>query len=193
MKLSEILEQVDTMVPNSLTASTKISWINHVQNQLFRDYPLPEKVHFFTVVVGRSLYPLPDDCPEDRIRELVVDKINYPFMVIGPEESLDRFCTIADGNLLIYPIPEHQSTGVLFYKARPIQLTEADMEVVTNFPIDFQELLVLGCAYRVAKATPEHSNLVSVLDQDYRLLAEKADLVLRQKMPRQVTLHRSWM
>lgn len=193
MKLSEILAQVDTMVPNSLTASTKVAWINHVQNQLFRDYPLPEKVHFFSVLTGRSLYELPDDCPEDRIRELVVDGITYPFMPIGPEESLERFCTIANGDLLIYPVPINPSTGVLFYKARPIQLAEANMEEVTNFPADFQELLVLGCAARVAKATPEQNGLASVLDQDFRVLAEKADLVLRQKMPRQVTLIRRWM
>lgn len=193
MKLSEILSHVDTMTPNSILAETKVAWINHVQNQLFRDHPIPEKVHTFSILNGQVLYPLPADCPEDRVREVVIEGENYPFMTNGPEPIDDNFVTIVNGQLLVYPEPRNNSTGVLFYKARPTQLSVERMEEESNFPADFHELLVLGCAYRVALATPAHANLVPVLNNDYQQLARKADLVLRRKMPRKVTIMRPYL
>lgn len=190
MKLSEILEQVDTLVPNSINVSTKVAWINHVQNQLYRDYPLPEAVHLFNLRAGQSLYVLPDDCPEDRIEEVVINDDHYPFVTGG--EADGRFCTIVAGTLMVNPTPTELGIGFLFYKQRPTQFSVSDMNAETNFPVDFQELLVFGCASRVAKSNPSTVNLAVVFDQDYRILAEKADLVLKRKQTNRVNIIRKW-
>lgn len=191
MKLSEILEQVDVMVPNSLSPNIKIAWINQVQNHLYRDYPLSEAVAKFTVFTGESIYSLPDDCPEDRLDEVVIDDVHYPFLPSNGEPE-GKFCTIVAGSLMIYPAPLHAGIGFIFYKQRPTQFSVNDLTAESNFPMDFQELLVIGCASRVAKSNPETVNLAGVFDQDYRVLADKADIVLRRKRPNQVTIARYW-
>lgn len=192
MILSEILEQVDTMVPNALSQAIKVSWVNQIQNQLYRDYPFPEAIMQFTVNSGQSLFVLPSDCPEDRIEEVIINEEHYPFL--PQNASIDgQFCTVVAGTLMIYPEPTAVGTGYLFYKQRPTQLSATDLTVESNFPVDFHELLVLGCASRVAKTSPDTLNLASVFDQDYRILAEKADLVLRRKLPNKVSIVRNWM
>lgn len=191
MKLSEILEQVDVLVPNSINTNTKVSWINHVQNQLYRDYPLSQAVNLFNLKKGQSLYVLPSDCPEDRIEEVVINDDHYPFVTGG--EADGRFCAIVAGTLLVHPTPTELGIAFLFYKQRPTQLSASKMDEETNFPVDFQELLVLGCASRVAKSSPGTVNLAAVFDQDYFRLAEKADIVLKRKRQNKMNIVQHWM
>lgn len=193
MKLVEIVETVDMLVPNSIPLSTKVGWINQIQNQLFRDYPLPETVYSFVVKPGQQFYTLPDDCPTDRITELVVNGQKYPFMPrMDTELEADRFCTFVSGTLMVYPNPAEQLLGFLYYKPRPAQMTPEMMDAEPTFPRDFHELLVFGTASRVAKSDKDRLLQAQVFDNDYRILAEKADLVLRSGKPNRVIVTRGW-
>lgn len=193
MKLSEIVETVDMLIPNSIPLSTKIQWINQLQNQFFRDYPLPETVHPFAVKANQQFYVLPDDCPQDRITEVVVNDRHYPYIPrVDSETDVERFCTFVSGTLMIYPNPTEQTLGFLYYKPRPVQMTVETMDAEPTFPLDFHELLVFGCASRVAKANPNTLTQANVFDADYRILAEKADLVLRGAKPNRVAITRGW-
>lgn len=193
MKLHEIIETVDTLVSNSILPETKVTWLNQIQNQLFRDYPMPEAVSPFVLNDGQQFYPLPADCPQDRISEVVVDNKRYPFIPrLDSEYQMDAFCTFVSGTLMIYPNPTKQELGFIYYKPRPVQMTVEMMEDEPTFPSDFHELLVFGVASRVAKSDANTLGQSQVFDNDYRILAEKADLVLRGAKPNKVTITRGW-
>lgn len=197
MKLSELLGQVDTLVPNSILLDTKIAWMNQVQSQLYRDYPLSEAVKIYAIRRDQQLYALPEDCPEDRISRLVIEtsqgKETIPFVPAASDSEYDlyRFWTLVSGTLMIYPAPKEDMNGFLYYNARPAELSSAMMDQQPTFPRDFHELLVLGCASRVAKSLAD-VNRAAVFDQDYRMLAEKADLVLSKRKQKKVLNVRSW-
>lgn len=195
MKLSEILEQVDTLIPNSINVSTKVTWINHVQNQLFRDYPVPESIEVFRLYPNQKFYLLPGDCPSDRITELVINDKRYPFLGRGvsTESEYSHFCTIVSETLMIHPAPSAEGDGFLFYKARPRQFSASNMATKSSFPSDFEELLVLGCASRVAKSDPQTANMGLIFDNDFARLAEKADLVIQKARQPSVNIVKNWM
>lgn len=194
LTLREILTTIDTMVPNSLSYELKIQWINHIQNQLYRDYPVPESVYAFGTVPDQQIYAIPNDCAEDGIKQVVVDEETYDFVPQGTDADAEQssFYSIVLGALLIYPSPTESKNAYVHYRARPVHLTVVDLDTVPNFPGDFIELLILGCASRVAKTAPETLNLASVFDRDYQQLADKADRVLRKTKPKRINVVRSW-
>lgn len=195
MKLYEIIESVDILVPNSVPAAEKIKWINNIQRTLYRDYPVPEAVQPLIIKPGVQFYPLPENCAEDRITEVVINDRTYPYITRRPdnEDSGDYFCTFVAGTLMIYPPPAMNTVGYLYFKPRPVTLTTDDMQKEPEFPADFHELLVFGCASRVALTKPETTGQSQEFDLKYRQLAEKADLVLQRKRTSTVNITRRWM
>lgn len=199
MNLQEILTTVDTMVPNNLSVGIKIQWLNHVQNHLFRDYPIPDTVFTFNTEIDQQIYTLPDDCPEDRITGLVIDGDTYPFVPPGVDYEMDgyvrynQFFTLVSGLLMIFPNPIQNGQAFIYYKPRPVQMKETALTAIPTFPKDYHELLVLGCASRIAKAMgPEQVKLAMVFDTDFRELAAKADRDLKKIRPKRTLVVRSW-
>lgn len=195
MNVQEMLDQVNMMVPNSLPDSLKISWFNQVQNQLFRDHQVPAAASLLVTEPGKKIYPLPDDCPEDRITQVVLQNRTYPYVpqAADAEFGPDAFCTIVIGQLLIHPVPEQAVNALVYYKPRPVQLSIDELDAVPTFPADYHELLVLGCASRVAKTDPNMLSLASVFDADFLRLADKADRDLTKVKPKATTFVRSWI
>lgn len=197
MLLSEILGHVDTMVPNALPAAIKIQWINQIQNELYRDFPVPEGVAVFNTVMGQAAYTLPSDCPEDRIRALLINGKEYPFV---PASDCDLsgetkfWTTVVTGDILINPTPDAVYKGVLYYRPRPRQLSEADMNVKPAFPEDFHEMLILGCSARVAKTKPETLPQAGIFDADFQRLADRAATkVAIGRRANHVAVKRGWI
>jgi hypothetical protein len=175
--------------PNTISAAEKVRWLNQVQRQLFRDYPLPESVYRFDTVAGVAIYPLPDDCPEDRITKITVGGYYYPFQAYS-EEAGSYFWTIVAGQLMIYPTPETSGTEILIYCApRPNELSESNLNAVPNFPEDYHELLVYGLAKRIAQARQDVA-LVNNFEADYQELAREANKEFKKQRPKQVLVLR---
>jgi hypothetical protein len=195
MLLQEILDQIDIFVPNALPNDIKIKFINQVQRQLFRDYPATESIYRFITTEEDQLYPLPDDCPEDRIVRVVINEDDQDFIPIAEEGLYSddaEFWTISSGQLLINPLRDAGLVGYVYYKPRPTELSEDNLEEEPTFPEDFHELLVYGAAKRVSYALPKPDMAkAQAMDTEYSRLAEKADLVLRKKMDT-VRIVRSW-
>lgn len=193
MLVSELLELVDVMIPNSINIPIKLAWMNQIQNQFFRDYPLADAIGIIDIKVNREFYALPEDCPEDRIEKLVLGDDELPYIPL-PEES-DRgstpFWTITVGTILIYPPPKEIGTAYLFYKPRPIKLTAASLDTSSTFPPDFQEMLIFGCASRIAKANGQ-LQLANVFDSDFLRLADLADRNLTKKRQNTTSVVRGW-
>lgn len=192
MKLSEILEQVDIMVPNSLSLPLKISWINQIQSEFYRDYPIPDATHAFETIPGTQVYPLPEDCAENRITSVVIDDRIYPYAAGDLPSTQIRYWTIVAEQMMIYPEPKKTMSGFIYYRPRPPQLTEDDLDEEPLFPSDFQEMLVLGCAARVAKTMPETKDAARVYSNDFTELAKKAKRSLSKPKQRSVTVTRRW-
>lgn len=193
MILSELLIHVDTLIPNSIHIPIKIAWMNQVQNQLFRDYPTAEAVEIIDIKARREFYALPDSCPEDRIQRLVIGNKSYDY-IPTPEESdgaSGQFFTVTIGTILISPIPTEAGSGYLFYKPRPSTLSVDNLDAAPTFPSDYHELLVLGCASRVAKAS-ENLKMAAIFDADYLRLADEADRKLTKVKPKTVANVRRW-
>lgn len=195
MNVQELLDTVNTMVPNSLPDSLKVAWFNQVQNQLFRDHQVSTAAKIFQTEPGQKIYPLPADCPEDRITQVVIRHSTYPYIPQGTDSEIESeaFCTIVVGQLLIHPVPEQSVNAILYYKPRPAQLSIDNLDAVPTFPSDYHELLVLGCVSRIAKSDPALVSLGSVFDADFMRLADKADRDLTKVKPKTTTKIRSWM
>lgn len=205
MIVSDLLEQVDAMVPNAFTAKLKITWMTHVQNQLFRDYPPVEIMYSLSVIANRNTYPLPVDCVEDQIGKVVVGATEYAYVPlesiplegsgssINLSTSKDYYWAVSSGQLVLYPTPTANGNGTIYYRPHPKALSADPAGLATEpmFPLDYQELLVIGCASRVAKASNQLP-LAQVFDADYIRLADNADRKLTKKRQDKIIAYRSW-
>lgn len=196
LTLREIILLADTLVSNSVQLTSKVSWINQIMNQAYRDYPTLEAIQPFAVTAGQDMYPLPDDCAEDRVSQFTLLDERYEYFLpddVSTEDEINRCITVVNGvALLIYPTPTANGTGMLYYKPRPSQLTIADLDIKPNFPADFHEMLVSGLAARLAKTSPDTIGLVSIHESDFLRMAEKADLVITKKRQKRVIRSRAW-
>lgn len=195
MILRDILREVGVMVPNDIPPDILVSWINQVQSSLYRDYPLPDAVYAFAVNVGVQFYNPPVNCPEDRIEKLVINDMEILFLPNNSDVRVDdgtAFWTMIAGQIFISPEPESTKAATLYYRPKPADLTMANLNVVPEFPIDFHELLVLGCAAKAASLNPSMAGLHSILQGQYLALKERADLLLTRKKQKKVMIHRSW-
>jgi len=188
MTLQEILDDVDSRIANSVSISKKVKWINLVQRQLFRDYPLPEAIDRFNTVPNLAVYPLPNDCAEDRITNVTVGGDKYDYQSPN-EEAHGQFWTIIVGQLMIYPTPTSVKEVMLYYRPRHNELSENNLDEVPNFPEDYHELLVYGCAERVAQVQRD-VDMVNNFAASFAELAEKARRKFKKQQPRRVIARR---
>lgn len=196
MLLQEILDAVDSYIPNALHNPLKIGFINQIQRQLYRDYPVPEATYRFVTDGFNQLIVLPSDCAEDRITKVVMDEEDLPYIPLADSDQVsetEEFWTIVDGVMLINPSGTADRIAYVYYRPRAFELSEDNLGEAPTFPEDFHELLVFGCAKRVALALPvPDTTKIQVFDTEYHRLAEKADLVLRKPKQTQVRIHRAW-
>ena len=188
MTVQEILADVDDRIANEISAETKIRWINQIQRELFRDYPLPEDVYLFETIPNLQFYELPADCAVDRITNVVVGTTQYPYVSFS-ETAPFCFWTFIAGYLFLYPVPNEVLSVSIYYKPRPNELTSGNLQEKPNFPEDYHELLVYGCAIRVSQYLNEPNREVS-FTTSFQMLAEKARREFKKPRPRKVMVER---
>lgn len=144
MNLNQIFAKVRLLVHTDLTNQQMCDELNEISKQLFREFPLPDKVYKF-MTTSVPYYDYPDDCAEDRIRVVVIDDTSYE--KLSPEiQSVDRpFCTVLMNKLFISPnAPDKEA--YLYYRPRNVELTISNLNAVPNFPEDYHDRLVYGLA-----------------------------------------------
>lgn len=189
MKLIEIIEDIDLLVPNAFSYAKKIGWINQAQRQLFHDYPNFIAKKEIPVIMGQTEYALPLDCQQSNIEVVMVDGFEYIYSEVK-ERPEYRSYTLLDG-LIIHPVPSTAGTLTIYYKPTPVDLTSADTEKPPVIPEDFHELLVYGCGFRVAQRTQDYK-IATELEVRYQNLAREA--AKRNTKPKRKTtvIHRGW-
>jgi hypothetical protein len=190
MQLKEILSDVNLLVPNSINDQSKVRWLNQVQRQMYRDYAFPITSQHFETEPGRSLYLLPDNCDRDRIINVVVGDREYTYKSV--DQDAGSYCyTIIEDQLWLYPTPSTWTDAYLNFKPRPRDLRVDMQDAKPDFPEDFHELLVLGVALRVARAS-QNPQLTRELQGDFDALEIQAKRKLRSHRQRRVNISRGW-
>lgn len=190
MILSEILGDVNLLVPNSINEPAKVRWLNQIQRQMYRDYAFPDTSHTFYTEPERSLYVVPDNCERDRITSVVVGNEEYLYRSIDQDVSGHCFSIIED-KLWIYPTPNREVDAYLNYRPRPRDMRVEMQTAKPDFPEDFHELLILGVAVRVARAVQNYK-LASELEGSFAVMEMEAKKKLRPARQKKVQINKSW-
>lgn len=173
MKLQDILDDIDSEVPNTFTTKQKLRWINDVQRRLYRRFTLPDRVDRFQTTAGVAFYPLPENCPQDRITAITVGNIPYRYKG-GGERATCQFYTFVQGQIMLYPTPDAMADGLIYFAPSPKDLDENVLTDIPEFPEDYHRLLVLGAAIECAKRLPDVT-MANNLTTDYEELIKEAD------------------
>lgn len=173
MNLQEILDDIDSEVSNAFTAKQKVGWINQTLRRLYRRFTLPDRVDKFQTATNVAFYPLPENCPQDRITAITVDNVPYKYKG-GDEEAPYSFYTFVQGQIMLQPTPYLVVDALVYYSPRPKDLSETDLNAVPEFPEDYHRLLVLGAAIECAKRLPDVTT-ANNLTADFMELTKEAD------------------
>lgn len=190
MKLSEIIEDIDLLVPNAFSIDKKIGWINQAQRQLFHDYPTFIVKKEIPVTMGNGTYAIPADCQQSNIEIVLVGNTEYIYSEVKERPEYRSF-TVLEGNMVLYPIPQTDGTMTLYYKPTPVDLTVNDMANKPVIPEDFHELLVYGSGFRIAQRTQDFK-LSAELEVRYQNLAREAAKRNTKPQKKTTAIHRGW-
>lgn len=190
MRVQEILEEVDLLVDNAIPTERKIRYINEIQKQTFRHFRNKTSSYFFHTMQDDSQYGLPPDCEPDNIIGLFIDDKEY-YEKDADQYNTGRLYHIINGKMLIQPVPKTTMDCYLYYYPSPYELTMDDLQTVPSIPVDYHELLVLGCAKKVAMAMKDY-NAAKVFEDRYLVMDRDAMIELSPK-PKGVRRIRGWM
>lgn len=188
MLLKEILSEIDLLVPNSVPMASKISFINQIQSELFRDFRLKTGSFFFYTVPGTELYDLP--CQPDNLLEVYIDGKEY-HQKDKDHHNHGRLFMIAGGKLLIQPTPTTKEAAYLYYYAAPTNLTAADMDKSPDLATDYHEILTLGAARKVAFIMKQY-DIYKVLDDQYTRMVQQGIIKMAPRQQK-VRVTRGWI
>lgn len=181
MNLGEILLDIDVLVENSVASAIKVRWINQIQRQCYRDLPIAEELYAFDVYPDQQIYPVPDNCSLDNITSVLVDGREYETIADGERILPWHFWTNVAGEFMLNKVPHHIAEGLVTYKPTPQDLVPNDLAAIPMLPSDYHQLLVDGCAARVAKA--EGDSKANALEQSFDRLFLKAKRDLAKPLP----------
>ena len=149
MNTGELIERVRLEIFNDLTDAQIVGRFNELSKRIFRKFIFPEKIYGFQTV-EIPYYELPEDCPEDRIRCVVIDDVEYLKVTPEIQNPPSYFCTVFLGSLFISPNPGPCKDAYLYYRAKPITLDASEPDKVPNLPEDYLELYIYDAAGWIA-------------------------------------------
>lgn len=197
----DIVTRVQQRVRDTGYSTTEIKgYLNDTQNDIFNEYRLPfmETSHNYTLTVGDSDITHGSGLPSDYVQALDL------FNTTSGQEGVITFRDIRDIDSLtpdpddttlnpqnaprywyiyartprVYPVPNLAYTLTLRYYKKPTALS-SDSDV-PSLPSEFEELLVVGAAYRVLQVKDNYDQ-AGVLQNKYDELLQK--LVVKYSQP----------
>lgn len=197
--VSDLLNTIDTTYRNSYSQAQKIQWINETQRQIFQSVKHEAPPHTFVTIANISQYDLPDDCDPKNIKSVVIQRGMYPqydydnpsfdelqFVSIDSNRYIDRtghwYSVVENSKIFLNPLPETQNEGLVvyvYYNKKPAELT---LNAVPDLEESFQELLILGCLERIARARGEYDDK-NVFANDFQALLREYQKQYREPYP----------
>jgi len=191
--LGDIADKVRTRVRDtSYDPSATKNFINDAQNDIFNEYRLPfmEATQDYTLTVGAAditngsglptNFVIPIDItltstgyekglPIRDVREMDALHPDYENSTLYPSGTPSEAYKYAQ-TIKVFPEPNLAYTLTLRYYKRPTILT-SDSDI-PSLPSEFEEMLVLGAAYRVLQAKDNYDQ-AGVLENKYHELLDK--------------------
>lgn len=200
-QLSDIITKVQQRIRDTGYSTTEITnYLNDTQNDIFNEYRLPfmETTQGYTLSTSTSDITSGVGLPSNYVQAIDLllttsgrEKI-IPFRDI---RQIDDFFPDADDTtahpanvpefvyyygetLRVYPKPSEAFTVTLRYYKKPTLLSDA--VDVPDIPSEYEELLVVGAAYRVLQVKDNYDQ-AGILENKYNELLQK--LVVKSSQP----------
>ncbi|OAS19247.1 hypothetical protein [Paenibacillus oryzisoli] len=193
MNLQQILTEAKTLVPPGadITDDMLVLKANQIQRRVYRQLVLPDKVVAFLSTPGIPFYDLPTDCAEDRVKNVMIDNINYPKLSVEENSPPDRFCSVMLNKLYIFPNPSNPVNIFIYYRPRYHDLSASNLSDVPDLSEDYHELLVFGLAQWMAK-TQGDIDVANNNQADFDELLMDAKKEFRQMTANRVRVKDRW-
>ena len=173
MTVQEILNEIDTRYPNTISNAIKIGWMNLILKQIYKHIP-SEHTYTFTTVANQALYTLPDYIKIENITNPILittsdtiidtDTTFHKYYYAGVIDTIEgnfgnklsgyRFYSATYNGLNqigIYPVPtETGLVGKFVYKKYPTTLSEENLSAEPDIQEEWQEILIYECIIKAA-------------------------------------------
>ena len=164
--VQSLLDDIDARLINTFTATQKISWINDVQNEIWRYMSITDLYEFDTVA-GQTTYVMASDMSIDMIESVQVSDSTVidgtegytMYEYAGVDDELSG-CQYYDalGSIGIYPMPSTATGGgynvKVTYDPSPVQLSTNTLTIVPSINAEYQDIL----KFRAMKVIAQSGN-----------------------------------
>jgi hypothetical protein len=191
--LGDIVNRVQQRIRDTGYSSSEIkTYINDAQNDVFNEYRLPllEDSQDYTLAAGVSDITNGTGVPTNYVQGLdlllTTAGIEKPLIYIAKKEldamypdgddvtvnpaNIPSYWYVYESTIKVFPVPSDAFTVTLNYYKKPVEMTaDGDVPLV---PSEFQELLVLGAAYRVMQVKDNYDQ-AGVLQNKFDEILQK--------------------
>lgn len=186
MRVQELLDDIQILIPHSVPTRTIIRWLNEKQDELFRILPLKNSNTIFTIVDRDSQFGLPADCTPEQVDSVTIN--NCPAYRIEPKDDLcdvyNAFMIMND-NLFVHTKQRTPALGILYYKMRPRHYKECHLEDKIDYPPDHVSYMLYSLVEKVAR-TNQDFEMAAVYEQKAEGELQKMRKTLRKRVPTKV-------
>lgn len=189
MNTGELIARVRLEIFSDLKDEQIVGRFNELSRRLYRKFTLPDKTYSFTTITNQG-YPLPTDCPEDRIRIVKIGTVEY--LKVSPELQYPPAFSakVMEGILYVTPNPSGLE-GQIYYNPRPPELSVDDLIAIPALPVDYHTLYVYDAAAWIA-GIQRDVDMVNNFKSEYVDLLQDAEKEIRVMGLKKVRLTTEW-
>lgn len=169
MKLQEIINESDVMVPNAYSESDKISWLNSINQDFFNVVKIPLVEIFITT--SSDEYTLTGDVRSKNIDLVQVGFAKYMSILDDNVQPEQNYWMFEDNSKKLSLHPAPYRTGlqgkVRYHQIATSTFVVGDLTASPDAPSEYHWAYVLGLCSRLAMAM-EDAAMASNYENDYR-------------------------
>ena len=148
-----------------------VNHINLALLNLYTRFPLLEKEQTFKTEMGKTIYPLPEDCI--RVNAVYCDNTELPLN----DEYAESSAFISSFNELQLPFATGAEDIFVIYRAEPVRVTGTSLTEEVVLPDSLLEALLAYVEYRVRKSQggAEGTQLAMAAKQTYEMMCMEVE------------------
>lgn len=170
LKLSEIVAEVDALVPNPFNDAQKVGWLNEINKEFFEFVKIPV-IHQFVTTAGQNDYVLPSGVKSNNIDRVQVNQTFYNSMQYQDIIPGHNYWILDDATKILslnpYPSLSHLLGVVKYAKTATTTFVSSNLTTTPDAPEEYHFTYVLGLCERVAKGMNDVT-LANNYGADYR-------------------------
>lgn len=180
LKLQEIINESDLLVPNTYANVDKTIWLNAINQEFFEIAKIPNVVTFQSVANQKD-YILSGNIKTKNIDKVQVGTMQYKSILhdfVQPNENYFNF-TEQNLTLSLTPAPNRVSSGILrFASSATSSFVSTTLNVNPDAPDEYHWIYVLGLCEKIAGAMDDtiksnnygqdYRNALSIAAQNYQ-------------------------